>query len=82
MPTYKFLDKNSKKEWEEFMSISERTKYLEDNPHIEQLVNGAPLIADPMRIGGTSVSKPDNGFRDVLKQVKKMHPLGTGINTW
>ncbi len=76
MPQYKFHDKNTKKTWLEWMSISERTKFLEENPHIEQLVHGAPGLADPMRIGGTSVSKPSNGFRDVLKEVKKRHPLG------
>ena len=77
MPTYKFLNKKTNEEWLEFMSISERTKFLEENPHIEQLIYGAPLCADPMRIMGTSVSKPDNGFRDVLKEVRKKHPLGT-----
>jgi hypothetical protein len=82
MPTYRFENKNTKEEWTEFMSISEMEKFLVDNPHVEQLVNGAPLIADPMRIQGTSVSKPSNGFRDILKEVKKAHPLGTGINTF
>lgn len=82
MPTYRFENKNTKEEWTEFMSISEMEKFLADNPHVEQLVNGAPLIADPMRIQGTSVSKPSNGFRDVLKEVQKAHPLSTGVNTF
>jgi len=81
MPTYKFYNKDNKAEWTEFMTISERTKFLDENPHIEQLVHGAPLIADAMRIGGTNVSKPSNGFRDVLKEVKKKHPKGQ-FNTW
>ena len=82
MPFYKFLNKETQEEWTELMSISERTKFLEDNPNIEQLVNGFPLLSDPMRIGGTSVSKPSDAFRDVLREVKKRHPLGKGINTF
>lgn len=82
MPTYRFHDKNTNKKWTEFMSISARTKFLEENPHIEQLVHGAPIIADPMRIQGTSLSKPSSGFRDILKEVKKKHPLGKGVNSF
>jgi hypothetical protein len=31
MPTYIFKNKDTGEEWEEFMFISERTKFLEDN---------------------------------------------------
>lgn len=75
MPTYRFLDKNTKKEFQKDMSISERTKYLEENPHIEQLVFGAPMVA--YRVG---THKIDSGFRDVLKEVKKKH-RGSSIDT-
>ena len=51
-----------------FMSISERDKFLQENPHMEQLVNGAPAIGY-----STLTKKPDSGFRDVLKEVKKKH---------
>jgi len=82
IPTYKFYDNNTKKEWTEFMGISEMEKFLAENPHVTQLVHGAPGIADPMRIQGTSVSKPSSDFRDILKEVKKKHPLSKGINTF
>jgi hypothetical protein len=39
MPLYKFEDTETGKVWEEFMSIDGREKYLEENPHIKQLVN-------------------------------------------
>lgn len=58
------------------MSISERDKFLQDNSHMEQLVNGAPTIGR-----STITKKPDSGFRDVLKEVKKKH-RGSNINTW
>lgn len=80
MPEYLFHDKNTGKEWKEWMSISERSQYLEDNPHIEQLVFGCPPKAvDPMKLMGTNVSRPSSGFNDILKEVKKKHPLGEGI---
>lgn len=69
MPTYKFLDKKSGKEHIEFMKISELDPYLEANPHIEQLVHGAPSIGDAIRIGVGQ--KPDEGFRDILRRIKK-----------
>jgi len=75
MPTYKFFDKTRKKEFTVDMSISERDKYLKENPHIEQLVFGAPMIG--YRIGSHKI---DSGFRDVLKEVKKKH-RGSTIDT-
>lgn len=76
MPTYKFKDKNTKKTWTEFMGISEAETYLLDNPHIERLVHGAPMIT---RFGGNQ--KPDSGFRDRLKEIKKKHRR-SNINTF
>ena len=58
------------------MGISEADKYLEENPHIERLVNGAPLIADAMRVG---MKKPDTLFRERLKDIKKRHK-GSTVN--
>lgn len=80
MPEYLFRNKETEEEWLEWMTISERTSFLEKNPHVEQLVHGCPpKQSDPMRVMGTSVSRPSGGFNDVLKEVKKKHPLGEGI---
>ena len=78
MPTYLFYDKTTDQQYEMFLSISERDKYLADNPHVEQLVNGFPGTVDPTRLG---LRKPDNGFRDRLKEIKKSHRKSS-INTW
>lgn len=77
MPEYLFKNKDTQEEWLEFMGITEADNFLEANPHIERLVHGCP------RIGyRTDVSmKPDNGFRDVLREVKKKH-RGSKINTF
>ena len=39
MPIYKYQDKNTGKIWEEFQTIAGREKFLEENPHVKQLVN-------------------------------------------
>ena len=44
MPTYLFLNTETNEQFEQFMTISERDKFVSDNPKIEQLVNGAPSI--------------------------------------
>lgn len=75
MPTYKFLNTETNEEYEEFMSISELERTLKENPHITQLVHGAPGISS-----GVS-KKPDSGFRDLLKEIKKSHSKGISKST-
>ncbi len=79
MPTYSFIDTNSDKEFTEFMSMTEKEEFLKANPHIQQTLLTAPPVCDPTRIGVTS--KPDNGFRDVLKNIKSKH-YKSNINTF
>jgi len=78
MPTYTFRNTDTNEEWTELMSIAEREEYLKNNKNVIQLLSAVPL-ADPTRLG---LYKPDNGFRDVLRHVKKHHPLSKGINTF
>lgn len=75
-PTYLFRNNETGEEYEEFMSISELDSFLETNPHITQLVNGAPMIAS-----GRGMAKPDNGFRDLLKEMKKKNSKGISRST-
>lgn len=82
MPTYQFKNNKTGVEWEEFMGISEADRYLEANPDVERLVNGAPMIVGSAMGGRT---KPDDGFRDLLKDMKKKHSGGftkSTINTF
>lgn len=78
MPEYLFHNKETNEEWTEWMSISERDAFLESNPHVEQLVHGAPMVA--YRAGQRT--KPDDSFRDVLKEVKKKSGRTSTINTF
>lgn len=80
MPTYRFLNTETGEEFEEFMNISALDEYLTNNKHLTQLLNGAPMIHS-----GRGVSKPDEGFRDLLKDMKKKHSKGlrrSTINTF
>jgi hypothetical protein len=82
MPTYRFLNNDTGVEYVEFLSITEREEYLNNNPNIVQLLNGAPSIGDSVRLG---LRKPDNGFRDKLREMKKIHSKGltrSTINTF
>lgn len=75
MPTYNFRNKVTGEEWSEYMTISGREKYLEENPDIEAMFSGAPMI-----VGGVNM-KPDNGFREVLQKIKSKHAR-PNINTF
>jgi hypothetical protein len=76
MPTYRFLNNETGDEFEDFMSISALEVFLAENPNLTQLVNGAPMIAS-----GRGMSKPDNGFRDLLKEMKKKNSKGISRST-
>ena len=76
MPTYRFLNNETSEEYEEFMSISALDKYLKENPNLTQLVNGAPMIAS-----GRGMGKPEQGFRDLLKDIKKRNQKGISRST-
>lgn len=78
MPTYTFHDKKTGETFDSILSLSEREKFLAENPHVEQLIVSAPGIVDSWRVG---VTKPDNGWRDVLRSIKKANK-GSNINTF
>lgn len=79
MPTYKFLNNDTGEEYEEFLKISELDSYLESHPNVTQQVSAPALHS------GRGLGKPDNGFRDVLKQIKKNANKGitrSTVNTY
>lgn len=71
MPSYTFRDKESGEEFEHFVKMAELEDFLARNPHIEQCVQ-CPAISY------TAITpKPDEGFRDVLREIKKKHYKST-----
>ena len=80
MPNYSFRNVIDGTEYSLDLTMSEREKYLEDNKDtVIQIITSAPSLGDPVKLG---VKKPDQGFRDVLREIKKSHPRGGGINTF
>lgn len=78
MPSYTFLNTDSGEVFTTIMSIAEREEYLKANPHIQQQLISAPALGDSIRLG---LKKPDNGFRDRLKEIKKHHSRGLSRST-
>ena len=76
MPSYLFLNINTGEEIAEFMTITEMEEYLASNPHIKPLMNGAPMLHS-----GRGLGRPDSGFTDLLKDIKKKHSGGLTKST-
>jgi hypothetical protein len=79
MPTYLFLNNETGEEFTEFMMISQLDDYLKENPNLTQQVYGAPMIGTNILVGRSS--KPENGFRDVLREIKKKNSRGLTRST-
>ena len=78
MPNYTFYNKELEEETIISMPMAELDSFLLSNPHLQQVMT-ATAIADPTRLG---MRKPDSGFRDVLKRVKKASGRNNTVNTW
>ncbi|OUW57577.1 MAG: hypothetical protein CBD57_04710 [Candidatus Pelagibacter sp. TMED197] len=68
MPTYTFENTKSGKVFDEYMSISDRETYLEQNPHIKQLITKINIVS------GTGGIKNDSGWKDNLQRIAEAHP--------
>jgi len=78
MPMYSFINKESGEETTHFMSMSELDEYLVSNPHLSQTLCAPPIISGVPK-------KPDDGFRDLLKNMHKSNSKGfkrSTINTF
>lgn len=70
MPTYVFRDTKTNERFEDFMSISQKEKYLQENPHIEQVFTPSNIIGGV----GDFESKTDNTWKEVLSKISEKHP--------
>ena len=69
MPTYDFLNTNTNKIEELFMSISEMEEYAKENPH-NQIAPAAPAIVSGVNIE----QKMDTGWKETLQKISEAHP--------
>ena len=71
MPTYTFKDNDTGLEFDEFMAMSEKDKYLKDNPHINQVPTMFAYVGDHIMGVGP---KTDGGFNERMEQIANSHP--------
>ena len=70
MPIYTFINKNTNKEFDEMMTISEMEKYVKKNKHIKQVIKGINIVASV----GSRTGKTDSGWKDTLSKIAEAHP--------
>ena len=70
MPTYRFYNKNTKTEFEEYMTISDMEKFTKKK-HISLL---PPTQMNIVSSVGSVDSHTDSGFKEVLSKVSEAHP--------
>ena len=71
MPTYSFRDKRTDAEFDKMMMIAELDTYLDENPHLEQVITSGTKIVHER---GTNF-KVDDGFREVISKVKETYTV-------
>ena len=70
MPTYRFYNKNTKTEFEDYMTISDMEKFIKKK-HITLL---PPTQLNIVSTTGSIDSKTDSGFKEVLSKAAEAHP--------
>ena len=70
MPTYRFYNKRTKKEYTDLMSISEMEEFIQKK-HITLL---PPTQLNIVSSTGSLDSKTDSGWKEVLSKVSEAHP--------
>ena len=76
MPTYSFRDKNTGEIHDRFLSFTGREEYLNQNPHLEVAITGAPAFTGDHI---SAVKKYDTGFKEVLQRIHEKTP-GSQLN--
>ena len=71
MPTYTFIDNITGFTYDEFMGMSEKDKYLENNLHISQVPTMFAFVGDHIMGVGP---KTDSGFNERIEQIANSHP--------
>ena len=71
MPTYTFYDEASGIEWEEFLSIAKKEKFLKKNRQIIQVIVPVAIVGDYIMGVGPKV---DGGFTENMQRIGAAHP--------
>lgn len=68
MPLYDFLDTVTGEIETKLLSMSSREEFLEQNPHIKQVITQAPAL-----VSGASTTNKDAGWNDNLSRIADAH---------
>jgi hypothetical protein len=71
MPNYTFEDTNNGDIYEVTMRIAELDDFKKENPHMKQLITGAPMMVRSTGSGGV---RPTNGLDEVFAKAAEAHP--------
>lgn len=71
MPTYEFVNTETDEHVEMFMSLSQREKFLKENPQFRTVISAPGIVS---YTGGDLYSKTPSGFKEVLSKVAEAHP--------
>ena len=69
MPSYSFRNTETGDEWEDILTISEREKFLEQNPHVQQLPSMVSIVG-----GHGDRIKNDSGWKENMSRIAEAHP--------
>lgn len=69
MPFYDFMNEETGEVENISLKISELDEFKENNPHLKQLLLGAPGM-----VGGTGGFKNDDGWKENLARISEAHP--------
>ena len=70
MPTYTFENTKTGKVFDDFMSMADKEPYLEQNPHIKQIINKINIVAG---VSGRSY-RSDQGWKENMSRIAEAHP--------
>tara|TARA_Y200000002_G_scaffold336109_1_gene304065 strand:- start:573 stop:884 length:312 start_codon:yes stop_codon:yes gene_type:complete len=70
MPTYTFENTKTGKVFDDFMSMDDKETYLEQNPHIKQIINKINIVAG---VSGRSY-RSDQGWKENMSRIAEAHP--------
>ncbi len=76
MPFYNVLNKKTKKTVVQEMTISEMVAMLKADDNLDVVPSATPAMEARL---GASMMKPSEGFKDVLRDIKRRNP-GTTID--
>ncbi len=75
MPTYSFINVNTKEVVEFKLKISEYDKFSADNPHLIRFIETAPKIVGAFAATGESLeNKVDDTWKEVLSKIAERNP--------